>query len=158
MTRLPFTRHELSRRGLAWGALAATGMALFYATVLIVAAGVGHLVDQIVLDWYWLVLVIPGFGLQVTLLVEMRQRHSSGMAVAGVGSASSAAGMVACCAHHLAELAPLVGLAGFAGFLTAWKPWLLAAGVTITYTMIVRSWRHFVTMSIDEVEACAVAH
>ncbi len=133
-------------------------MALFYVVVLTVAAGVGHLVEQVSVDWLWLTLLIPGFGLQVMLVIEMRRLHGTGWGGAGVGSASSAAGMVACCAHHLAEIVPVVGLTGFAGFLTAWKPWLLGVGLAITYGMIFRLWRHFGRMGVDEVETCAVAH
>lgn len=153
--RVPLLDRNVGRRSLMWGLTASAAITVFYAGVLGSVAGVRHLVDQAASDWYWLALIVPGFGLQVTLLSELRRRHTAGLAAAGAGTASSAAGMVACCAHHLAEVAPLVGVAGIAGMLDDWKPWLLAAGVSITYGMVVRSWRHLPGAGIEEVECVA---
>src|SRR6266536_2504516 len=56
-------------------------------------------------------------GLQVALMAELRQRRRQArLAAAATGGAAgtSAVGMVACCAHHVADLAPLAGLTGAA--------------------------------------------
>ncbi len=153
--RIPLLDRDVGRRSLVWGGVASAAITVFYVGVLGSVAGLRHLADQAAADWYWLALIIPGFGLQVALLSELRRRHTAGLAAAGAGTASSAAGMVACCAHHLVEVAPLVGAAGLAGILEDWKPWLLTAGVAITYGMVARSWRHLAGAGVEEVECVA---
>ncbi len=155
--RLPFTGHRIANRSIFWGAVGAAGMTAFYVTILAVAAGSRHLMEQASADWLWLALIIPGFGIQVALLTELRSHSRAGLASAGVGSASSAAGMVACCAHHLAELLPMLGLAGFAGFLVDWKTWLLSVGVIITFAMVTRAWWHLARIGRREEALCHTA-
>ena len=55
-------------------------------------------------------------------------------AVGGAGAtASGGVGMVACCAHHLAELVPLVGMSG-AVFLTDYRAPIMLVGVAVNLT------------------------
>jgi hypothetical protein len=125
----------MSRRSVTWGAAAAAALATFYVAVLAGSAGWTHLGDTLGRDW-WLVLPLTvGFGIQVAILVEVRRRHRAAhrvTAVAGAGAGTSAVGMVACCAHHLADLVPLVGLSGAATFLTAQQRTLMWAAVAMT--------------------------
>ena len=111
----------MSARSVRFGAFGAAGLAVFYALVVGLASGsVSHLADQTRQDWYLLVPIIAGFGVQVGLMAELRRRHRlhrAAMAAGGTGTAGSAAGMVACCAHHLADLAPFLGASGAATFL-----------------------------------------
>ena len=132
----------MTPRSVRAGALAAAGLTLFY--VLVVAAASGswqHLTDQAANDWYYLVPIMGGFGLQVALVAELRRRHRlnrSAAAAGGAGAGASTAGMVACCAHHIADLAPFIGATGAATFLIDYRvPFMLvgigvnAVGVTI---------------------------
>jgi hypothetical protein len=130
----------MSRRSVTWGAAAAALLAAFYAAVLAGSAGWNHLGDTFDRDW-WLVLPLTvGFGVQVALLVEARRRHRAAhdvTIVAGAGAGTSAAGMIACCAHHLADLVPLVGLSGAATFLTAQQRTLMWVAVAMTVAGVV---------------------
>lgn len=125
----------MSARGLTAGVLAAVALASFYAVVLVASAGWIHLGEALDRDG-WLVLPLTlGFGVQVALLVEARRRHRAAhdvTAVAGAGAGTSAVGMVACCAHHLADLLPLAGLSGAATFLTAQQRTLLWVAAAMT--------------------------
>lgn len=125
----------MSRRSITWGGVAAAILAGFYVAVLASSAGWTHLGDTLGRDW-WLVLPLTvGFGVQVAVLVEVRRRHKAAhsvTAVAGAGAGTSAVGMVACCAHHLADLVPLVGLSGAATFLTAQQRTLMWVAVAMT--------------------------
>jgi hypothetical protein len=111
----------VSARSVRFGAWGAVGLATFYALVVGLASGsADHLADQARQDWYLLVPIIVGFGVQVGLMAELRRRHRlhrAAMAAGGTGTAGSVAGMVACCAHHLADLAPFLGASGAATFL-----------------------------------------
>lgn len=124
----------MSRRGVTWGVVAAALLASFYVAVLAGSAGWDHLGDTLGRDW-WLVLPLTvGFGVQVAFLVEVRRRRAAHdvTAVAGAGAGTSAVGMVACCAHHIADLVPLVGLSGAATFLTAQQRTLMWIAVAMT--------------------------
>jgi hypothetical protein len=118
----------------ALGALAATGLALFYAGVVGAAGGVDHLLQQTSVDAPWLAAILIGFGTQVALLTELRRRHrlspASG-AAAGGGATASAVGMAACCAHHIVDLVPVIGLSGAAVFLTAYRTPIMVLGIAI---------------------------
>jgi hypothetical protein len=133
-------------RSIAVGLIATVGLASFYVVVLSVLGGPGHLGQQIGQDAVWVVLLTVGFGLQASLMVELRRRHrlarQEGAAVGAAGGAS-ALGMVACCAHHVAELAPLLGATGVAVALTAYRTPLMAVAVVITAIGIGVSIRKF---------------
>lgn len=118
---------------LRWGAAASAALAAFYVGVLAASAGWSHLVDQASTDWWLLAPIIVAFGAQVALTAELRHRHRAHhlATTTGAGAGASAVGMVACCAHHLAELVPVLGAAGMAGFLLDWRIPLMLGGLAV---------------------------
>lgn len=125
----------MTSRPVCDGALGASGLVAFYALVVGFASGsVDHLADQARQDWYLLVPIIAGFGVQVALMAELRRRHRlhrASMVAGGAGTAGSAAGMVACCAHHLADLAPFLGASGAATFLYDQRVAFMLVGLAV---------------------------
>ncbi|WP_340682758.1 hypothetical protein LCL61_29395 [Amycolatopsis coloradensis] len=124
----------MSTNAVRAGLAGAGALALFYAVVVGVAGGLEHLGRQAVEDWPWLMLILGGFGTQVGLFVELRRRrrlHADVRAATGGGAGASAVGMVACCAHHIADLVPIIGASGAAVFLTDYRTPIMAAGVAI---------------------------
>jgi hypothetical protein len=117
------------------GVIGAFAMAAFYVAVVWAASGSSqHLADQARQDWIYLTAIIGGFAAQVTLTSEIRHRHQltrGALATGAAGAGASTAGMVACCAHHLADLLPLVGAATAAGFLTDYRVEFMLVGITI---------------------------
>ncbi len=138
---------EAGREGrvaLGAGVLAALAMAVFYSGVVIGASdSIRHFREQIATDWYLLLPIVAGFAIQVGLLVELhrRRRMGAGNAAAGVaGAGASSVGMVACCAHHVADLVPFVGATAAATFLYSYRvPFMLvgaglnAVGITLAF-------------------------
>lgn len=125
----------MSRRSMLWGLLAAAVLATFYAAVLALSAGWRHLGDALGRDWLLVLPLTVGFGVQAAILVEVRSRYKAAQsvtAVVGAGAGTSAIGMVACCAHHLADLVPLVGLSGAATFLIAQQRTLMWIALVMT--------------------------
>lgn len=122
-------------RSVRWGVTAAAALAAFYALVVGLASGsVDHLLEQARRDWYLLTAIVVGFGVQVALVVELRRRHRlshGALAAGGTGGGASAVGMVACCAHHLADLVPVLGATGAAAFLLDWRVPFMVAGIAI---------------------------
>jgi len=127
------------------GALASVALAALYSAVVWGASGsFAHLASQARRDWYFLVLIIAGFGTQVALLRELRRRHRLQQAAAVAGGASvgaSTAGMVACCAHHLADFAPFLGATGAAAFLLDYRIPMMVAGIAINAIGVAFSFR-----------------
>lgn len=145
------------------GLVASGALAAFYAVVVGGASrSLEHLTDQVRADWYLLALIITGFGIQAALLVELRRRHrmhAQAMAAGGAGAGASTAGMIACCAHHLADLVPFLGATGIAAFLTDWRLPFMVTGIGVNAIAIVisaRRLRQFPTGPKGEV-ACAHA-
>ena len=107
---VPVRGLRVGTRAVRRGALASVGLAVFYVVVVALASGSGgHLIEQMRQDWLYLLVIVTGFGVQVALLSELRHRRALQpelVAVGGAGATASGVGMVACCAHHLAELVP----------------------------------------------------
>ena len=125
----------MNSRSVRAGVLGVIGLAGFYVAVVWGASGsFTHLTDQGRADWYYLVPITVGFGLQVGLIAELRRRHRlqhAAAAASGAGAGASTVGMVACCAHHLADLAPIVGATGMATFLTDYRVPFMVVGIGI---------------------------
>lgn len=160
----------MTPRSVRAGVLAVAGLALFYVAVVAGASGSWqHLTDQAANDWYYLAPIMGGFGLQVALVAELRRRHRLNRTAAAAGSAgagASTAGMVACCAHHIADLAPFIGATGAAAFLIDYRvPFMLvgigvnAVGVAIAARRLRRTIVHHAASAHEhqDGQACAAA-
>ena len=149
----------MTARSLRWGALAAATLAGFYVAVLVASADWEHLRDQAQDDWWLLVPIMVGFGTQVALTVELRRRHRAQHLGAPTGTAAgaSALGMVACCAHHIADLFPVLGATGAAAALFDWRVPIMLAGIAINVVAIAVAARRLQEMSGPSagVTACA---
>lgn len=125
----------MNSRSVRAGLIAAAVLGVFYAAVVGgVSRSLRHLATQVASDWPWLVVILAGFGLQVALMWELRRRHRMGRtaaAASGAGAGASAVGMVACCAHHVADLAPFLGAGAAATFLLDYRIPFMAAGIAI---------------------------
>lgn len=157
-------RKPSGRRSTRLGVLAAVGMAAFYAAVVAGASGsVRHLIDQARADWFLLAPIIAGFGLQVGLIAELRRRRRlvRDAAVAGAtGASGSTVGMIACCAHHLADVVPFVAATGAATFLTNYRVAFMVVGLAATaagVTVAAHHLRHLPAPEHEGSVAC-VAH
>jgi len=121
---LPIVPTPLSRRSFVAG-VAGTGLLLgTYLAIIALAQGPRHAVQQLASDAGFVLPLAAGFGVQVALFLELRavdRRHRASAAVTAAGTGTSAAAMLACCAHHLVDLLPFVGLSAAAVFLEAYK-------------------------------------
>lgn len=124
------------RKEIIAGLLGSIGLLLFYFLVMGVSSGSwSATVSQFKDLWYWMVILSLGFGTQIGLFVYLRNcvknpkglHHSGKVATASTGT--SAASMIACCAHHLSEVLPIIGLSGAAVFLTKYQIPLIVLGI-----------------------------
>ena len=144
------TEARLPASAVRWGVATVIAMAALYVGVLLVASGAGHLRTQWTTYWWLLVPLWLLGGIQVSLISSTprrhgrRSRHGRRVRGAAMSTGSTAAGMLACCAHHAAELLPVVGVAGLASALVAWQVRILIAAVLIsafTTANALRRWR-----------------
>lgn len=80
----------------------------------------------------WIVALSFGFGIQLSLYKLLKIKHKETMGtekMAKVTGTTSAATMVACCAHHAVDVLPIVGASAVASFLGAYTKELFAVGV-----------------------------
>jgi len=156
----------MNPRSIRIGALASLALALFYIVVVSAASqSWRHLIDQAGQDWYYLIPIVAGFSTQVALLSELRRRrrlHHVAAAAGGTGAGASTVGMIACCAHHIADLAPFVGATGAAAFLTDYRIPFMTIGIGVNLagiTIAARRLRHTPhhNKHHQDVDACAVA-
>lgn len=157
----------MSVRSVRAGVLGSLGLALFYVAVVAGASGSWeHLVDQAGQDWYYLVLIVAGFGIQIAIMSELRHRHRlhhGDAAAGGAGAGASTVGMVACCAHHIADLAPFLGATGAAAFLTDYRIPFMLAGIGVNAAGILIAGRRlahtptFLVHDAEEAETCVAA-
>ncbi|HZQ09687.1 MAG TPA: heavy metal-associated domain-containing protein [Anaerolineae bacterium] len=131
------------------GALALTGL---YVGILSVAQSPSHALEQLSQDRLWVGLVALGFGIQIGLYAYLRlivsaMQLAGATAMTGAGTTTSTVGIIACCAHHLADIAPLIGLTGVSGvsgavaFLAEWKIPFILFGLAVNAVAIVMSIR-----------------
>lgn len=127
-------------RSVAAGLVGGVALIGIYLTIISLAQGIDHAVEQLATDSIFVGLIAAGFGIQVALFVELRavdRRHRAAAAVTAAGTGTSAAAMLACCAHHLVDLLPLVGLSAAAVFLDAYKTPLFFVGIGMNVVGIV---------------------
>ena len=157
------------------GSLALVGL---YVGILSIAQSPSHAFEQLSQDRLWVGLVALGFGIQIGLYAYLRliihaMQLAGATAMTGAGTGTSTLGMIACCAHHLADIAPLIGLTGVSGlsgavaFLAEWKiPFILfglavnAVAIGMSILMIRRERAHLkmmestVTPALEHAAAC----
>jgi hypothetical protein len=127
-------------RSVAAGLVAGVGLLAVYVGIIGVAQGFDHALEQLATDALFVGLIAIGFGTQVALFVELRavgRVHRGAAAVTAAGTGTSAAAMLACCAHHLVDILPILGLSAAAVFLNAYKTPLFLLSLAINAVGIV---------------------
>lgn len=120
------------------GIIAGVSLILFYFVIMTVSsASLSATLFQFKQLWYWMIALSIGFGTQVGLFTHLkiiindRQIVSGAGAVTATSTGTSAASMVACCAHHLSEVLPIIGLSGFSIFLTRYQVPIIVFGIAM---------------------------
>jgi hypothetical protein len=111
-------------RALVAGVVAGGLLLAIYLGIISLAQGPAHALEQLRADALFVGLISVGFGTQVALFAELwklDRQHRAGAAVTAAATGTSAAAMLACCAHHVADLLPILGLSAAAVFVNAYK-------------------------------------
>lgn len=110
---------------------AGSGLLSLYFLILSLISGWNFTEKQFQENWYWILGLSAGFGVQVGLFAYLRnKRHNSvsGKVVAVSGTTSTAA-MLICCSHYLVNILPFIGVAGVALFLSQYQTKFFIIGI-----------------------------
>lgn len=131
----------IGSRSIVAGVVGALALLTIYLGIISLVQGIGHALEQLATDAVFVSLIATGFGIQIALFTELRtvdRRHrAAATAVTAAGTGTSAAAMLACCAHHLVALLPLVGLSGAAVFLNAYQTPIFLVSIAMNVVGIV---------------------
>lgn len=110
------------------------GMATFYIVVLsLLGGGIDFPVQQLRTFWMYLIPLVLSYG--GLMFVSALVRHRGTMMV---GTPTSAASMVACCAHHVADFVPLASVFSAASFLVQYQRWFMVGTIGINILLTLR--------------------
>lgn len=114
-----------------YGILGTSALLTLYFVVLTLVSGWSYTKIQFAQNWYWILGLAVGFGIQVSLFSFARTRHRAAMSgkVLGATGTTSGAAMLACCTHYLVNILPFIGVSGFAIFVGKYQTWLFAVGL-----------------------------
>ena len=125
---------KTNRKHISRGITASLILLIIYFAILSIANTFEHAIEQFLGFWYWISLIIIGFGFQIGLYsyirAAMHAKHMAGVTteVAATGGVSTGA-MIACCAHHLTDVLPIIGLTAAAAFLSKYQLSFIILGV-----------------------------
>lgn len=127
--------HSLIRKPLKWGTFAGGALLAAYFLIVTAASSFSHAIEQFQEMWYWITLLVFGFGLQVGLFAYIRVvsklRQETGVAASSmaVAGGTSTTAMAACCAHHIADVLPILGVSAASVFLNQFQDLFMIIGV-----------------------------
>ncbi len=115
----------------AKGLLGAIALLTFYFVVISVISGWNFAVLQFNQNWYWILSLSIGFGIQMGLFTYLRSLHKAGSTggVAAISGGTSAAAMVACRSHYLVNILPIIGIAGIATIIGQYQTGIFIIGL-----------------------------
>lgn len=117
-------------RSLVWGAVAGLGLLALYAvTMTALAQSWEATITQFRSLWFLMVPLAAGFGVQVGLYVRLKARQE----MVATSGATATVGMLACCAHHLADILPILGLSAASIFLVRYQAPILAVSLAVNW-------------------------
>ncbi len=119
------------KKSVIFGLLAMALLLSFYFAVLYLVSGWGFTKIQFDENWYWIISLSLGFGIQIGLFTYLRAAHRaavSGKVVAASGATSTVA-MISCCAHYLVNVLPIIGVSGLAAIIGQYQKELFLIGL-----------------------------
>jgi Cu+-exporting ATPase len=149
--------HAMTMKAVGTGVLASSLLLGVYFGVLTLVSGWEFTWQQFTGFWHFVVALAVGFGVQVGLYTYLRNlaRQCAGAGkVAAVSGGTSAAAMISCCTHYLANIGPILGATGLVALVGQYQVGLFwvglgfnLAGVLYIGTKVVQASRHMALMA-----------
>lgn len=113
------------------GAIASIILLAIYFSALSLISGQNFARSQFAEDWYWIIGLSLGFGIQIALFTYLRALHRakvSAKIVAASGTTSTIA-MISCCAHYMVNILPVIGISGAIAIIGQYQTELFWLGI-----------------------------
>jgi hypothetical protein len=124
---------DITKKPIIVGSIASLALLSIYFIILTIAGSIEYAMRQFLDIWYWLVILILGFGGQVGLFVYIKNaiREKTAMLNAEITATGGIAtgSMIACCAHHVTDVLPIIGLSAAAIFLIRYQIPFIILGI-----------------------------
>ena len=139
------------KKPLFFGILGSVLLLGLYFIIVSLANSFQHALQEFQRMWYWMLLLVIGFGVQIGLMSYIREvmkakkSFTSTKKVVATGSISTAS-MISCCAHHITDIIPILGVSAVSLFFTKYQVWFLIIGILSNilgvYWMLMTMQRH----------------
>jgi len=112
------------------GVSGSIGLLIIYFGILAWVNSFSHALEQFSQMWYWILILVTGFGIQLGLYsyvrFNIRKKATGATAEIAAAGGISTGSMIACCAHHITDVLPIIGLSAAAVFLARYQlPFIL---------------------------------
>ena len=137
-------KNKIIKKSILWGIVSSTILLSVYFAIVSLISGLRFTESQFSQDWYFIVSLAIGFGIQVALymyLKELIKNHGTtdvgtGKTVAMTGTTSTLS-MISCCAHYLVNILPILGITGALSFISQYQKELFGVGLLFNFFGIV---------------------
>jgi hypothetical protein len=132
---------SLKQRPVVMGFTASVALLIVYFGIVSLSESFEHAILQFRELWYWITLLVIGFGIQVGLYSYVRAALRA-MEIAGATTSLAAASgvsttsMVACCAHHLTDVLAIIGLSALSAVLATYQLPFIILGILSNFVGI----------------------
>lgn len=131
-------------KSIVFGLISTVLMIAIYFTVVSFVSGRYFAVSQFNQNWYFLVSLAIGFGIQIGLYSYLRWlirdsqtiSMNTGKTVVVTGTTSTLS-MISCCAHYLVNILPILGISGLLSFIGQYQKELFGVGLLFNFFGIV---------------------
>lgn len=119
------------KKSILLGLLGGLGLLGVYFAILTLVSGQQFALQQFDDNWYYVLALSAGFGIQIGLYTYLRQtvHQNSGGKVVAVSGTTSTIAMVSCCSHYLVNVLPIIGLTGFITVVSQYQTQLFWVGI-----------------------------
>ncbi|GBE57075.1 hypothetical protein BMS3Bbin16_01290 [archaeon BMS3Bbin16] len=132
---------SLKQRPVVMGFSASVALLIVYFGIVSLSESFEHAILQFREIWYWITLLVTGFGIQVGLYsyvrAALRAREIAGATTSlAAASGVSTTSMVACCAHHLTDVFAIIGLSALSAVLAKYQLLFIILGILSNFVGI----------------------
>ena len=115
------------------GFLGTSLLLIFYFLIVTLISGLDFAQSQFSKYWYFILTLAFGFGIQTALYFYLRDRNRQNIPtkVLATSGTTSAAVMISCCSHYLANILPILGISGFITFVTQYQVQFFLVGLAL---------------------------
>lgn len=113
------------------GILASIILLSIYFVTLTLISGQNFAQSQFIDNWYWIIALSIGFGIQISLFTYLRAMHRAKVSakVVAVSGTTSTIAMISCCAHYLVNILPVIGISGVVAIIGQYQTELFWLGI-----------------------------